>query len=283
MKGENSEKGASTMNSEANLINSFEKWILKEGKTQNTVQTYIGVLQKFSDFLETNKKDITNFSKSDVQSYMDFLDSQNRSASTIDKVFATIRVFANFTNNTNAVLNIKRKTKETHIYKIIPETLTKDEIKKLLARILQGNNIRNTAIVYTLLYTGMRVSELCNLNHGDINFNDKIITIHDSSGRKVPITKNYEPYLKQYIDMKEDKEDAVFLSNFNKRMTTRAVQYMLKKYDVNPHLLRHTFCKNLIIEGVDVETVAKLAGHSDINVTRRYNHYLQADIEDSVS
>ena len=60
------------------------------------------------------------------------------------------------------------------------------------------------------------------------------------------------------------------LSNAGDRITERAVQYMLKKYHVNPKKLRHTFCQRLVDNNMDIETVSRLAGHRDINVTKKY-------------
>ncbi|WP_157077449.1 tyrosine-type recombinase/integrase, partial [Robertmurraya korlensis] len=65
-------------------------------------------------------------------------------------------------------------------------------------------------------------------------------------------------------------EDALFVSKSRERLTERSVQYMLKKYQVNPHKLRHTFCQRLVDKGVALEIVSELAGHKDINVTKRY-------------
>ena len=75
-------------------------------------------------------------------------------------------------------------------------------------------------------------------------------------------------YLSFYLN--SHSYQAIFVSNIGERLSERAVQYMLKKYNVTPQILRHTFCQRLIDNKVDVETVARLAGHKDINVTKKY-------------
>ena len=65
-------------------------------------------------------------------------------------------------------------------------------------------------------------------------------------------------------------QEAIFISHIGEQLTERAVQYILKKYDVNPQKLRHTFCQRLVDNKVDLETVSRLAGHKDINVTKKY-------------
>ena len=75
------------------------------------------------------------------------------------------------------------------------------------------------------------------------------------------------------------------LSNVGDRLTERAIQYMLKKYNVNPQKLRHTFCQRLIDNKMDVETVSRLAGHKDINVTKKYvkTQMKQEKVEDAIN
>nr|WP_269671166.1 site-specific integrase [Metabacillus litoralis] len=74
----------------------------------------------------------------------------------------------------------------------------------------------------------------------------------------------------------------MFVSSVNKRLSTRAVQYMLQKYDVNPHKLRHTFCQKLINKGINLHIVAKLAGHKDVNVTKRYVGNTQPNLDNAI-
>ena len=65
-------------------------------------------------------------------------------------------------------------------------------------------------------------------------------------------------------------------------MTPRSVQYMLKKFDVHPHKLRHTFCQQLINKGIDLPIVSKLAGHKDLNMTKRYLIDKKLDLDDAI-
>jgi integrase/recombinase XerD len=261
------------------LLVHFESWLINEGKSLSTAKTYNGVLKAFNTWLTTQQKDLLNIHRDDIQSYMDYLEAENRSASTIDKVFATIRVFCHYRGVQELVTNIKRKEKETHTYQSIPETLSEKEKESLLANVKKDNDPRNIAIVYTLLYTGIRISELCALSESDIRINGETGTVQvkaEGKSRTIPLPKKVIRCLQQYLKMKgETSEKALFISSFDQRMTTRAVQYMLKKYDVNPIKLRHTFCLDLLKQGVDLSVVAQMAGHEDINVTKRYLKVLE--------
>lgn len=266
----------------AELLISFEKWCKEQGKSENTVKTYTGVLDKFKEWLEGHNKSVSEISKQDVQVYMNYLDEkQNRSASTIDKIFAAIRVFAQFLGQPDIVQNISKKEKEKNIYQTIPGSLSEKDKLELLKQVEKDKNSRNTAIIYTLLYTGIRISELCDLKISDIEIRGQkgILAVRNSQTeheRVIPLPKEVITHLNQYISTLEiNEKNLLFSSNGNKPLSTRTVQYMLQNYNINPNLLRHTFCQDLVNKGMDISVVAQLAGHSDLNMTKRYKKKAQ--------
>lgn len=268
-----------------NIIDKFSEWQKEQGKADGTVKTYVGVLEKFQSWLTTKNRTIDQISKNDVQLYMDYLEEQQRNAGTIEKYLAAISVFSRFLGRSEIILGIQRKEKIKESE--IPESLKESEEKQLLLEVELDGNLRNTAIVYTLLYTGIRISELCDLNLDDIKITDKkrTLIVKNKKGeieRIIPLSKEVSKHLKKYIDSLDTNREALFVSSVNKRISTRAVQYMLQKYDVNPHKLRHTFCQKLINKGIDIRTVAKLAGHRDVNVTKRYASDVDPNLENAI-
>jgi integrase/recombinase XerD len=268
-----------------NIIDAFSEWQKEQGKADGTVKTYVGVLEKFQSWLTTKNRTIDQISKNDVQLYMDYLEEQQRNAGTIEKYLAAISVFSRFLGRSEIILGIQRKEKIKESE--IPESLKESEEKQLLLEVELDGNLRNTAIVYTLLYTGIRISELCDLNLDDIKIADKkrTLIVKNKKGeieRIIPLSKEVSKHLKKYIDSLDTNREALFVSSVNKRISTRAVQYMLQKYDVNPHKLRHTFCQKLINKGIDIQTVAKLAGHRDVNVTKRYASDVDPNLENAI-
>jgi integrase/recombinase XerD len=256
-----------------NIIVEFSKWQIAQGKADGTIKTYVGVLEKFQSWLKTRNQVLDQISKNDVQLFMYELEKQQKSAGTIEKYLAAISVFSRFLEKSEIIIDVQRKEKIQD--NEIPESLAESEEKQLLKDVESDGNLRNTAIVYTLLYTGIRISELCALNVDDIKMKEKNSTliVRNKQGeidREIPLSKELSKHLKDYMDSLETICEALFISSVNKRISTRAVQYMLQKYDVNPHKLRHTFCQKLINKGIDIHTVAKLAGHRDVNVTKRY-------------
>ncbi|MGM7724823.1 tyrosine-type recombinase/integrase [Metabacillus sp. Hm71] len=264
------------------IIDEFAKWQKEQGKADGTIKTYVGVLEKFQSWLTTKNISLDQISKNDVQLYMDYLEEQQKNAGTIEKYLAAISVFSRFLGRSQIILDIKRKEKIKESE--MPESLEESEEKQLLLEVEFDGNLRNIAIVYTLLYTGIRISELCDLNFDDIKLTDKkgTLLVKDKNGeieRIIPLSKEVRKHLKNYIDSLNTNREALFVSSTYKRLSTRAVQYVLQKYDVNPHKLRHTFCQKLINKGIDIHTVAKLAGHKDVNVTKRYTSDVELNLE----
>jgi len=268
------------------IIDEFAKWQKEQGKADGTVKTYVGVLENFQSWLTTKNIALDQISKNDVQLYMDYLEEQQKSAGTIEKYLAAISVFSRFLGRSEIVLDVQRKEKMKD--NDIPDSLEESEEKKLLMEVESDGNLRNTAIVYTLLYTGIRISELCALNVDDIKMidNKRTLLVKNKQGeieRIIPLSKEVSKHLQNYMDFLNINREALFVSSVNKRLSTRAVQYMLQKYDVNPHKLRHTFCQKLINKGIDIRTVAKLAGHKDVNVTKRYANDLELNLENAIN
>ncbi len=267
------------------LIKSFAAWLKIQGKSDGTLNTYIGVLNCFSDFMYKSGFNMQDIQSGDVQSYIHFLEAENKSPGTVEKHFAAISVFSKFLNNPQMVANINRKLKEK--VNDVPESLTLSEQKKLIEEVTADGNLRNITMIFTLLHTGIRVSELCDLNKNDVIVDPEnayliVKQVNSNEGREIPLSEELRKYLEWYIDSQNKDNPALFVSNINKRLTPRAVQYILKKYNVNPHKLRHTFCQKLINNGVDLHTVSKLAGHKDINVTKRYSKEIQPDVKRAI-
>lgn len=249
------------------LILDFCLWLNEHNKSPNTVKTYKRELEKYQEWLQEKNRDINRLEKTDIQSYIEYLEEQQKSLATIDKTIGAIRTFAKFLKKPELTFGIEIKPVEK---KNEIETLSVLEYSRLLSKVKEDGNLRNTTIVYVLLHTGIRVSELCSLNRTHIDLDNRELIIEKTNEKRViPLSLEAREYLQNYLDTHSIKE-AVFVSSAGERLSERAVQYMLKKYDVNPQKLRHTFCQRLIDNKVDVETVSRLAGHKDINVTKRY-------------
>ncbi|QQE81552.1 tyrosine-type recombinase/integrase [Alicyclobacillus sp. SO9] len=268
------------------VVDRFREEQIEKGRSELTAKTYTNTLCKFNEWLLQNEGDINNLTRHDIQSYINHLDSIGRSASTIQKTFAALSVFARFLKRSDIIENIRvpefRKQNN-----VAPKSLERNDKNRLLREIERDGNLRNISIAYMLLHTGLRISELCALDVEDVEIHERsgqVIVRHGKGNiaRKVPLSAEARHHLSKYLESRGDKNTALFMSNERKRISVRTVQYMLSKHGVHPHQLRHTFCHDLVGSGVDISTVAELAGHSDINVTRRYSKPTQAELEKAI-
>lgn len=265
------------------LIQNFCDWLQEQKKSPNTIKTYKRELEKYQEWLQERDADIQYLTKMDIQSYIYYLEAQQKSITTIDKTAGVIRTFAKYLGKPELTfgLELKPVEKNNDI-----ETLSVTEYSQLLKRVKEEGHLRNVTIAYVLLHTGIRVSELCNLNRSHIDLEKRELIVHKiDEQRVIPLSNEAREYLQLYLC--SHAYEAVFVSGTGERLSERAVQYMLKKYDATPQKLRHTFCQRLIDNKVDVETVSRLAGHKDINVTKKYvkaqmnNRKVEAAINDA--
>lgn len=166
---------------------------------------------------------------------------------------------------------------------------------KLTKKELEYHNktkIRDVALLSLLLGTGIRVSECVGLNIKDVDFDNNGIKIVRKGGYEAVVYfgEEVEKALSDYLEVRrhiipnEGHEDALFLSLQNRRLTTRSVENLVKKYaskvttlkKITPHKLRSTYGTSLYKETGDIYLVADVLGHKDVNTTRK--HY--AALED---
>ena len=268
------------------VIEDFLVYILDKGKSQLTAKNYRHSLEMFNDWIQNNDGDMAKLTRVDVQLFIQHLESKGNSASTINNRFAAISQFARFIGIPNVIENI-RVPQARQAKNIAPESLERTERNTLLREVERNDNPRDIAIANLLLRTGIRVSELVALNRSDVITGERSgsITVRNGKGnvsRRVPLSTEARLYLSKYLENRDDNDPALFLSNFRQRISVRAVQHMLSNYGVHPHALRHTFVKELVSKGIDISTVADLAGHADINLTRRYSKPTERDLEAAI-
>lgn len=255
------------------LIIEFCHWLNKEGKSPSTITTYKRELEKYQEWLQERNGDITELTKTDIEGYILYLEQGQKSAATIDKKIGAIRTFTKFLEKPELIFGISLKSVEKDDF----ETLSLDEYDSLLKEVKEDGNLRDIAIVYVLLHTGIRVSELCNLNWSHVDLENNELTIEkNTEKRTIPLSNDAKTHLHNYFQSSTTKK-AVFVSKTGERITERTVQYMLKKYNVNPNKMRHTFCQRLIDSNVDLEIVSRLAGIKDLNVIKRYLKQTQSN------
>ena len=162
----------------------------------------------------------------------------------------------------------------------------------------ENTRIRDVAIVSLFLGTGIRVSELVGIDTKDINFDDLSFVVTRKGGARVILYFSdevagplYDYYMIRMANNKAKDDPALFLSLQNKRITTRAVENIVKKYSqiatplkrITPHKLRSTFGTQLYRQTGDIYVVADVLGHKDVNTTKKHYAAITDDIRRSAS
>lgn len=144
-------------------------------------QHTIYVLVKFHGWLVSNGGDLNQLTRVDIQQYIRSLESSKKSASTINKIYSVLTVFSRFIKQPDIMEDI-RIPEVRKIKHIAPKSLERNERNKLFRDVERNGSLRDIAIVYVFLLTGIRVSELCSLNREDV-------TMSERSGQIVVIGK----------------------------------------------------------------------------------------------
>jgi len=152
-------------------------------------------------------------------------------------------------------------------------------------------DIRNRAILELLYDTGIRASELTNLDLSDIDLKEKLLLVYGKGGKEriLPLTRKACETLVGYLDeVRGYEEGAFFLSKSRKRLGQRDLQRVVKRYissvatlhQMSPHTLRHTFATHLLNRGADLRAVQELLGHESLSTTQIYTHLSIAKLKE---
>ncbi len=254
--------------------------------SNNTIKTYENALERYVTFL--NNKNILESSTDTIEKFIQSLD--NLEASSLANYLSALKHFYNYYLKLGKIKqNPCDLVSMPKLSKKLPTYLTIDEVNKLLdITPVDAYSSRNRAILELLYSSGLRITELVNLEINNIDFDDCILRIFGkgSKERIVPMNDYAIKYLGEYLSkyrvdlLKTDANNFVFLNNHGKKMTRQGVFKMIKKEclvkginkNISPHTLRHTFATHLLQNGADLRIIQEILGHSDISTTQIYTH-----------
>lgn len=164
----------------------------------------------------------------------------------------------------------------------LPKYLKKKDIKKILEN-AKENRKRDYLMILTLYRTGLRVSELTSIRKQDLDLKEQLLTVRDGKGGKdrvVPIEDELANLIGFYTDDMTSKDKLFDISN-------RQVGRICKKYApdhleerVSPHKFRHSFGVHCVKEGMNLRTIQKILGHSDLSTTQVYLDLAGEDVKE---
>jgi site-specific recombinase XerD len=243
------------------------------GYSAHTKRAYLSDVKQFFSFCE---KDTGEIEENDIQKFISYLHQKHISKSSILRKLSALSTFYRFLIENDKIQKnpfrlIGRPKKE----KNLPSFLSVDEVFLLIDRI---KNERDKTIIELLYSCGLRASELILLNKKDIQ--QDIIRVKGKGGKEriIPLINRAKNTLNDYLKKREIKE-ALFTSRQGKRLTTRSIQNIIKKYslsilfkNISPHTLRHSIATHLLNSEVDIRIIQEFLGHSSLKTTERYTH-----------
>jgi integrase/recombinase XerD len=273
---------------------------VEKGLAKNTLESYRRDLDKFIAFMHKHK--ITAPESVDQKALKLFimdLHKCGRATSTISRCIASIRSFFSFLLQEGIIEhNPALELESPKIQKKLPRVLTTGEVDLLLGQPRPGehNGLRDKAMLELLYASGIRVSELVNLNITDFDPEVGYLRCRGKGMKEriVPIGTVAINYVSEYLDnsraklLKKNGEPALFVNHHGGRMTRQGFWKILKKYarksnitgDITPHTLRHSFATHLLENGADLRSVQEMLGHSDISTTQIYTQITRRKIRE---
>jgi len=255
------------------LLNKLKRELEIINSSRKTVKAYLCYVKEFLKYSQN--------SGLNENSVKDFIQIQisRKDPSTVSSQISAIKFF--FRNVLKQELELKHPKRN----KTLPDILTIEEVRELIEH---TSNLKHKLIIKLLYGTGLRVSEVVNLEKEDVNFKEGLIHVRLAKGKKdrfVKIPGSILGDLEKFCDLENGKY--LFESNRGGKLTTATIQAILKnaakkadiKKRVYPHLLRHSFATHLLENGIDLRVIQKLLGHSDIKTTQIYTQISQASIK----
>lgn len=269
----------------------------QKANSANTRESYLRDTMFFLEYLSGIGTAPQDADEEVIQKYVDRLHELKRSPTTISRNLASVRCFYKFLIfrgqlDHNPAKGIKLEKAE----KKLPQVLYGEEIELLLAQpdITEPKGCRDKAMLELLYATGIRASELINLNLKDINLRSGVLYCHGSKGvRSIPVYPSAVVSVSDYIYRMRglitgpESGSALFVNLNGGRLTRQGFWKIVKGYaieagitkEITPHTLRHSFALHLLENGASVKDIQTMMGHADISSTQVYVQLLDSHVK----
>jgi integrase/recombinase XerC len=258
-----------------------------KGYSNHTIRNYNADLEHFKNYIENQDININieKITKNHIRSFLGYLFNKN-DPNTLTRKISTLRSFFKYLIKDGYIeINPARLVNLPKRKKFLPKILSIDEMFGLL-KIPKNDSLlgsRDLCILELLYSSGVRVSELVNLNINDIDFEKNLIKVlgKGKKERLVPITKAAYDAILNYIKRRNattSSNSPLFLNYKNSRLTTKSVGRIIDKYTkkmvllkkFSPHSFRHTFATHLLQQGANLRSIQEMLGHASLSTTQKY-------------
>lgn len=284
-------------------IDDFMKHLRYErNASEHTLRNYESDLVQFHDYIAPpgeqgarREVDLREIDHLTIREYMASLYEQKKKKSSIHRKVASLRTFFRYLCR-EAILEVNpaKLVASPRVERKLPNHLSIEQMIKFIETPEVDSVLgkRDRAMLELMYASGIRVSEMVNLNLQDIDFSNQTLRVK-GKGRKervVPFGEHAKRALQDYLSVRsellieadEEKRDplAVFMNYQGTRITTRSVGRMVDKYvkicaevhHISPHSLRHSFATHLLDAGADLRAIQELLGHVRLSTTQQYTH-----------
>ena len=264
----------------------------------NTVSSYMRDLSQYDQWLKQKKTDLKRAKNILLQEYVKRLEQLGKSPATMSRFLASSKsfyayMFAKGYIKTNPTAALKAQK----VQRKYPEILTNKEVELFLEqpKCVDEKGFRDHAMLELLYATGIRVSELIDLDVDDLNLPAGLIVCRSKGKeRSIPLYPGAVKALQDYVlhirerIVTNDEEKALFVNMNGERMTRQGFWKIIKYYqekadikkDITPHMLRHSFAAHLLENGADLHSIQEMLGHADISSTQIYTHIVKKQLKD---
>lgn len=274
------------------LHTAFKKFILSKhlkGLSDKSIRDYedfiLPMVKKFGYDME-----IADLNRDMVDDYLLSLYDKPKSMATLATYIRNVKIFLRWMENKYGIDVSARDIEVPKTEKKLVRIYSQEEILSIYRSVSAESEwitIRNRAIIFLMLDSGLRQNEVCTLLCSDVNFDNGIIKVHGKGGKErfVYLGNNSSRLLKKYMEICPYHGDHLFLSRRGTPMTTDSVKHLMHKisqklpFEFSSHKLRHNFATNFCIDQykqyghMDVYRLMSLMGHEDFKTTQRYLHH----------
>lgn len=279
--------------------------IVERGLAENTKVSYERDLKNYIKYIGNKEqlKNLNEVQRVHIAHFLGYLKEQGKSTKTLARHVASIRAFHQFllrekvTDHDPSVLIDTPRFERS-----LPKTLSLVEVETLLESPNKSDvyGMRDKAMLELLYATGIRVSELIELNISDIHLTMGFVRCLGKGNKEriIPIGKTAVNVLERYLEKarpqfvsKKNPVDALFLNHHGRQLTRQGFWKILKKLaqnagiqkELTPHTLRHSFAAHLLENGADIRAVQEMLGHADLSTTQIYTQLTKTKLKDVYS
>lgn len=273
-------------------LKEYENYLkFEKNYSMNTINSYLSDIKEYQEF---KKGDILSSTKEDILAYLKTI-NDFESTTISHKISSLKSIFKYYQKREKIKVNPLANIKSPKIAKKLPTYLTLEEISKLLdVEIKSPYDARNKAILELLYSSGIRISELCNMQTSNYNSYECIIRLigKGSKERIIPLGDYAISVLEDYINnyrpkINKKNINSIFINNRGDAVSRQFIFKVIKKEclkkgirkNVSPHTLRHTFATHLLQNGADLRIIQELLGHENISTTQIYTHVSNQELK----